>query len=79
MRNSAEKSLHSILIVENKDSLIIVDNCDTKSTVENILLSEIEIKLVLYLFQNAFFRCTIIESFLGINLMIIHCSAQKNS
>lgn len=46
MRNGAENSIHSIIIVENKDSLYIVENCDTKSTVENILQSEIELKLV---------------------------------
>lgn len=30
MRNSGEKGLHSVLIVENKDSLFIVENSETK-------------------------------------------------
>ena len=47
MRNRAVKSIHSILIVENKDSLFLVENCDKKSLI-------IELKLV---FQIEIFNC----------------------
>lgn len=40
--NNKEKTIHSVLIIENTENLYIVENSGVKTTIENILTKNTE-------------------------------------